>query len=602
MAGPSIMVRVLGDLSSLGQSFSNAGTQGQSAASKMHSAFSSMLGQLNATGVLGPFGGALATADQAMQSISGHGKEISSTLVGIGGAAAGLGLALSAMGSKDAASHQQLQAAIGATGKSYDQYATKIEGAISHQAHFGNSAADTQDALRVLTQATNSPTEALKLLNTATDLAAAKHESLSQAASTLGKAYNGSGKVMKEFGITVSATGSASKELETATKAVTSADAGAATAKRSLAELEATDATKKSLTTVEAMKLQDAQAKVTTAVQKSQTAHETFNKAQHDVATGTSLNTKAIDELGKKLAGQASAQADTFSGHMKALRTEITNHVAEIGQKYGPALTEAGSALAGVGATMKVVQAATELFRGTQVVATAATDAETVSTDALNTSLLANPLVWIVLLIAGLVAALILAYQHSETFRQGINDLWNTVQSAFNLIWGAIKAVFDWLVQNWPLVLGILLGPFGLLLGELIKHWSTVTGWLEGLPGDIASITAGMWHGITDAFKDALNALIDLWNDLHFTLPSIDFGPIHLGGETIGVPHIPHLAQGGLITQSGLVFAHAGEAISPVPHNTFGPAVSVGVQHFHSGVDVDAFMQKAAWHMRTRRP
>ena len=48
MAGPSIMVKILGDVSGLGKSFDGAATKGQTAASKMHSAFSGMLGILEA--------------------------------------------------------------------------------------------------------------------------------------------------------------------------------------------------------------------------------------------------------------------------------------------------------------------------------------------------------------------------------------------------------------------------------------------------------------------------------------------------------------------------------------------------------------------------
>jgi hypothetical protein len=724
MAGPSIMVRVLGDLTGLGKSFDTAATQGQSAAGKMHSAFSGMLGMLNSTGVLGPFGTALQTADTAMQNVSKHSKDIGTTMLGVGGAAAGLGLALSAMGSKDQAAHQQLQAAVKATGHEYDQYAGKVEAAITHQAHFGNSASQTQDALRVLTQATNSPTEALKLLNTATDLAAAKHEDLSTAATTLGKAYNGSGKVMKEFGITVSSTGTATKELATATKAHDKAVQGAATSTRQLQELQAADATGKALTTVQTMKLQDAQNKVSAANLTLLTSNEQLAKAHHDVATGASTNQKALDELGRKLSGQASAQADTFSGKLRGMRTEVENHVAEFGQKYGPALTKVGGALAGIGAVMKVTQGAMELFRATQVASTAATDVETVSNDALNASLLANPLTWIVIAIAALIAGIVLLATKTHVFQ----DIWKVMSKvaldAFNAVKNIALDVFHWLQANWPLLLSILAGPFGLAVFLIIKYWNDIWsfltaipaqiaalaltfwhwisdefsnvlslvqsawntfwgwltgipaliaalallywhwisdqfsfmlslvqliwggfwGWLTGLPGQIAGMAAhmwdgisgafsaavgaisgvwsgiwswftglpsaiastakGMWNGIANAFIDAVNAIINAWDSLHFHVPGFSVGPVSFGGFDLGVPHIdpiPHLAQGGLITQTGLIFAHAGEAVTPLPSRALGPAVNVEHAHFTQEIELDAFMRRAAWLTRTRR-
>ena len=121
--------------------------------------------------------------------------------VGVGGALAGVGIGLQAIGSKDQAAHQQLQAAVEATGASYDDYERQVEAAIKTQEKFGDSADQTQDALRILTRPPNSPTKALHLLSTATDLAAAKHESLSDAATSLGKVYNGNTRLLKEFGI-----------------------------------------------------------------------------------------------------------------------------------------------------------------------------------------------------------------------------------------------------------------------------------------------------------------------------------------------------------------------------------------------------------------
>src|ERR1700758_1041881 len=108
MAGPSVVVRVLGDISNLTKSFTSAGTSAQNAAAKAHSAFTSVLGTLNSTGVLGPFGEALSTIDGQMQALSEHTKSIGTAMLGLGGAAVGIGAGFAALGSKDQAAHQQL--------------------------------------------------------------------------------------------------------------------------------------------------------------------------------------------------------------------------------------------------------------------------------------------------------------------------------------------------------------------------------------------------------------------------------------------------------------------------------------------------------------
>ena len=571
MAGPSIMVRILADLSGLQKSVSDTETKGQKAAKGIHDAFGGVLDTLNKTGVLGPFGDALAGVNDAIGTIAEHAKDIGPAMLGVGSALAGIGAGLQTLGSKDQAAHQQLQASVAATGKSYDDYADRVDAAIKHQEKFGDSADETQNALSTLTQATNDPAKALQLLGTATDLAAAKHESLTTAAGQLGKAYNGNTKILKEFGV------------------------------------------------------------------KTDGATTSTGKA-HD----------AVTALGNKLAGQASAQADTFTGKIDGLKAKFEDSASEIGQKYGPAITGIGTAMAGVGGAITATQGILKAFSGAQKDVQAATEGVAAAQDAEAAAswLSLGPILLIIAAIAALVAIAYVLYRN-----------WNT-------IWTGMKAVevdvWNWIKANWPLLLGIITGPIGLAVVEIIKHWddvkkgfqdainaikgawNTFVGWLTGLAGSIARIAVGMWHGITDAFNSALgavkgawatfwgwftglpgaiartasgmwdgilgafrsmvNGIIDIWNQLHFTLPKIDAGPIHIGGETIGVPHIPHLAQGGLITGSGVVYAHAGEVISPAPAMTrSGPAVVFQGATFNQGVDVDTMMRRAAWIIRTQR-
>jgi hypothetical protein len=661
MAGPSIFVRVLGDLTGLGKSFTEAQGKGQSAAAGMHSAFSGMLNQLNSTGVLGPFGSALQTADQQIQAMEGHAKKTSDKMIGIGGAAAGVGFALSALGSKDQAAHQQLQASVQATGHSYDQYSAQVEAAITHQEKFGHTADDTQGALRVLTSATHDPTEALKLLNTTTDLAAAKHEDLSTAAEQVGKAYNGSARIFKEFGVTVTKNTSGTKDYH-----------------------------------------------------------------------------KAIGDLGSRLSGQASAQANTFSGHLKDMKAVVSDQVSLFGQKFGPAIGTAGLALAGFGSAMKGAQAATKAFKDQTILSSAATKIATAAQWLFDAALDANPVVLIVLAVIALIAVVLLIITHFKAFKKIIEDVWHTVVKAFDAIWKAIKVAFDFVKAHWQEFAAALLlafGPIGAIiaglllfhkqiiafftalpgdiltaLGDLSKlligvgkdilngflagvdwvwqnllvpyfnfyvkivtvigdltktlvqvgkdvlngflegvdwvwknllvpyfdlpvkilglvgylggllvgvggsvisgllsglqsAWGTVTGWFAGLGAGITSVTAHMWDGIFNAFKAVINFLIDGWNSLKFTTPSVDILGFHTPSVTLGVPPIPHLtglAEGGLITKTGLFYGHAGEAITPAPATMGGPFVSVGEQHFHGEADMDAFMRRVAWLARSR--
>ena len=147
-----------------------------------------------------------------------------------------------------------------------------------------------------------------------------------------------------------------------------------------------------------------------------------------------------------------------------------------------------------------------------------------------------------------------LAYNQVTWFRDGVNDLWTFIKSAFDGIEKAASDVFDWLAKNWPLVLGILTGPFGLMLEQVITHWNDVSTFLAGIPGKIATIfaDAGTWlekageniikglvDGITGAAKTAVDAVKKVITDvknvpgdiLHMLSPSKVFE--EMGRNTI---------------------------------------------------------------------
>jgi hypothetical protein len=118
---------------------------------------------------------------------------------------------------------------------------------------------------------------------------------------------------------------------------------------------------------------------------------------------------------------------------------------------------------------------------------------------------------------------------------------WDTIKKAtkvaFEWVWNKVKTVFDWMKK---LFLNFT-GP-----GLIIKHFDKIVGFVKDLPGRIASAATGMWDGIKDAFRSALNWLIGAWNGLEFTTPkiSIPFAP-DIPSITFGVPDIPMLADGG---------------------------------------------------------
>jgi phage-related protein len=98
-------------------------------------------------------------------------------------------------------------------------------------------------------------------------------------------------------------------------------------------------------------------------------------------------------------------------------------------------------------------------------------------------------------------------------------------------------------------------------VGRAVKGaYDVVTTWfgamlrfVGGLPGKIGAAAAGMWDGIKNAFKGAINWIIDGWNGIQLKLPDFP-GWVVAGhtiipsftGPTLGMPHINRLAHGGI--------------------------------------------------------
>lgn len=192
----------------------------------------------------------------------------------------------------------------------------------------------------------------------------------------------------------------------------------------------------------------------------------------------------------------------------------------------------------------------------------------------------------------------------------GFDDVARIAGMVWNFILGVIQGAFGWLRANWPLVLAILTGPFGLAVLAIVKNWDTirstvgnVLGWIRdrvteakdwivgrfndvvsfisGLPGRISSAASGLFDGLKNAFRSALNWIIGKWNGLSFTLPSVSVFGQTVGGGTISTPNLPTFHGGGTFKapsgrREGLAMLLDGENVSR-PGAGGGPTVKIYV-------------------------
>lgn len=294
--------------------------------------------------------------------------------------------------------------------------------------------------------------------------------------------------------------------------------------------------------------------------------------------------------LTEKVGGFAETAGGTTSGKLAILGNQFGELQEKVGEKLIPALLKLSDVglkvvdfLSNLSPQMKVAIGAVASLAGGVYVIIQAQKAWTAVQAAFNIVMSANPIVLAGIAIAGLVAAVVVAYQKVEWFR-------NLVDGAFKVIHGAISGVFNWVKANWPTLLAILTGPIGLAVLAITQHWDTIKNgvtavkdWIgekfdevvtfvTGLPGRISTAASGMWNGIKDGFKGALNSIIRLWNGFKFpevTIGGSDplgrFGP-SLPEATIGgweLPKIPLIAHsGGHVTAAGLKPLRSDEVFS----------------------------------------
>jgi hypothetical protein len=328
--------------------------------------------------------------------------------------------------------------------------------------------------------------------------------------------------------------------------------------------------------------------------------------------------------------GQASTAANTTQGKMKnlgiqmgELKESIGAAVAPLAEKLLPKflafaawiqknqklVVTLGAIIAGIAVAIIAVNTAMTIW-------TAATTAFTAVQAAFNAVMALNPIFLIVAAVVAIIAILVILQKEFGLF----DGVIRVVGDAFAAVWAAIKTVFDWVKDNWQLLLVILTGPFGLALAFVItfkdqiigfikgvidwvsNNWKLILGIITGPFGlafaailffkdNVISVFNGLkdlagtiFNGIGGAFKGVINAVISgLEGGLNFAIKGLNTildgidkaaGPFVNFGSIPSVK-LPRLAEGGIVTSPTIaMIGEGGEPEAVIPLSKLG---SMGV-------------------------
>lgn len=151
-----------------------------------------------------------------------------------------------------------------------------------------------------------------------------------------------------------------------------------------------------------------------------------------------------------------------------------------------------------------------------------------------------------------------------EGIKQIISGVWEIIKSLVTGAINAVKAVLSGALANirdlwsvaWDGVKAVLSRVWDGIKDLVSTGIDRVVGFVKALPGRITSVVSGAFDGLKEAFRSAINFIIDGWNNLSFSIPGFDPpgpGP-KFPGFTIGTPNIPRLAHGGVTTGATLAF------------------------------------------------
>lgn len=186
-------------------------------------------------------------------------------------------------------------------------------------------------------------------------------------------------------------------------------------------------------------------------------------------------------------------------------------------------------------------------------------------------------------LTSGLGTAISWLVEQFQLAGVGLEIIWNFIRDLIVKRAEEMKAGFDFLVSafkvGWAILnnnvftpikngINVVKNVVSTALSNTRESWNSFISFVKGIPGRISGALRNMFSPLWEGFKGAINNVIGGWNNLSFSIPSVDIpGLGSVGGATLNTPNIPYLQTGGFTTAQGLAMLHPDEMVLPLSNS-----------------------------------
>ena len=448
-----------------------------------------------------------------LEKVSAFGK---GAMLGVAGAAVGIGGMAIDMADKQEIKQKQLEASLKSAGIEWGKVKDQVKQAGDESTKYGFSQDQVDSALNLGVISTQNLGKAHDNLKVAIDLSKTKNIDLDTAMQAVDKAANGQTVALKKLGIDLNISAGGAKKVAAANDALSKAQDQVTGDMQAGADMAAVGS--------------KAHNKYEADVAKVEAAHKKLTSAQQ-------AGNNVLDALKQRLSGQADAAADTFAGKLAAAKAQATNLGAEIGDKLMPVISKLmtgiekvvhwlekhkGIAIALGIVVGTVLVAAIGVYIATQLIAIATTVATGVTAMATGVMMAAawllalGPIGLLIVAITAIVGVFILLYTHSQLVRDIVAKIGHAFKAAFDFVLGIVKDAVEFIKTHWELILAIITGPIGLIVLFIKDHFDqikqivmgaidAVVGFFTALPGRIVSALGDIVGTVFVALKNAGN-------------------------------------------------------------------------------------------------